>query len=957
MRAALVVLALFVVLTICMTWPLVLHAGASVEDLHDALLNTWILAWDGHALLTDPAGLFDANIFYPYRDTLAFSEIILPQALMALPVTLASGNPVLGYNVALLASFVLCAFAAYLLVLRMTGSRWAGIAAGIVYAFNAYKMSNLAQAQLLAAQWLPLALLYLERTLRPSSREKASRRSLVRSAALLALFVALQALSSFYYAIISAMAVVLAIVAALLARRVRSVAALMRAGLALAMAALLVLPFMLPYLRVESTLGFRRALADSEPFSASLAQYVQALPGSVLYGDLAAQSPVAIGGYPLDSLFPGVITLLLALAGLLAWRRRVHLWLFPTLLAAGAFALSLGPALLLEPGRVLASSPLMPYRLLYLLPGMQALRAPVRFSVLVFLGLSVLAGLAVAALQRGGRARALRWLAAAVLTGLLVADVACLNTARVIPVPVNAEVPDVYYWLAQQPDGVALELPMMGETPQRGLLTQYLSVYHWQRTPDGYSGFVPPKHGEIAYEMQSFPSERSVSLLQGMGVHYVVVHTDLLADWTTRAAGLASYATRIVYEGKFGEAIVYRVEPLPVRAPLQARLYLPDRSSGGHDYVASLVFSGASNAPVVTPPTETVSVEAVWRIAGGAVVQRQSRQAAVPIIVTDVGVAQLPLDQPADGVYSLTVNAQSAGGLTASDSVTVTIGGNAAPVARVIPARLLSGASDKARYQPGDTVHVALRWRALGKVDEYDSVFVRLLDANGQAVAQVDGQPAQGTKPTLLWTPGEEISDDWTLILPIGTPPGIYTLEAGLYLPADLSPRLTLDGANQPVRRLLLGFVRVAQPLVRAGTPPLPLDVAFGDRATLLGYDIEGCTWVELNCHVALGAALKTTLYWRADAEMTVDYTVFVHLADAANKPVAQHDARPQGGAYPTTVWQRGDVVADSHTIDVPRDAAGEFRLLVGLYDAASGVRVPAGTSGDATPLVTVVVR
>ena len=139
---------LFPALSAIFTYPLVLHLADAVEDGQDALLNVWILAWDGHALLTDPLRLFDANIFYPFTRTLAYSEINLSQALLALPATLVSGNPVLGYNVALLLTFVLSGWGMYLLARRLTGSRWAGLGAGIVFAFNAYKLSNLAQIQL-----------------------------------------------------------------------------------------------------------------------------------------------------------------------------------------------------------------------------------------------------------------------------------------------------------------------------------------------------------------------------------------------------------------------------------------------------------------------------------------------------------------------------------------------------------------------------------------------------------------------------------------------------------------------------------------------------------------------------------------------------------------------------------------------------------------------------------------
>ncbi len=217
MRRALAILCVFLLLASGLTWPLSLHLADAAEDHSDALLNVWINAWEQRQLLSDPLRLFDANIFYPYTRTLAYSEIILPNALLGLPVRLATGNPLLSYNLVLLATFVLSGFAAYLLLRRRTGSHWAGLAAGVVFAFNAYKLSNLAQVQLLSLQWLPLALLYLDAALREAGGPRRQR----RNAALLALFCVLQALSSFYYAILSGLALALYLLVFIVSNRRR----------------------------------------------------------------------------------------------------------------------------------------------------------------------------------------------------------------------------------------------------------------------------------------------------------------------------------------------------------------------------------------------------------------------------------------------------------------------------------------------------------------------------------------------------------------------------------------------------------------------------------------------------------------------------------------------------------------------------------------------------------------
>ena len=101
-------LALFVLLAIAHTWPLATNPGGlSRNDTHDTVHHEWILAWDAHQLATDPLHLFDANIFYPERDTLAYSDHLLPQAVMAAPLLWGGASPVLAYNLLLIAGLAL----------------------------------------------------------------------------------------------------------------------------------------------------------------------------------------------------------------------------------------------------------------------------------------------------------------------------------------------------------------------------------------------------------------------------------------------------------------------------------------------------------------------------------------------------------------------------------------------------------------------------------------------------------------------------------------------------------------------------------------------------------------------------------------------------------------------------------------------------------------------------------
>src|SRR5512142_175599 len=97
------VLVLFLLLSLGLTWPLVARAGNALlgtdsNALNDTYFSIWVFGWQARQLILDPLHLYAGNIFYPFPNTLAFSEIILPEALFYLPLGYATGNPVLAYN-------------------------------------------------------------------------------------------------------------------------------------------------------------------------------------------------------------------------------------------------------------------------------------------------------------------------------------------------------------------------------------------------------------------------------------------------------------------------------------------------------------------------------------------------------------------------------------------------------------------------------------------------------------------------------------------------------------------------------------------------------------------------------------------------------------------------------------------------------------------------------------------
>src|SRR5262249_17593761 len=104
------------------------------------------------------------------------------------------------------------------------------------------------------------------------------------------------------------------------------------------------------------------------------------------------------------------------------------------------------------------------------------------------------------------------------------------------------------------------------------------------------------------------------------------------------------------------------------------------------------------------------------------------------------------------------------------------------------------------------------------------------------------------------------------------------------------------------------------------------------------------------------GATLRGELVWSAEATPRIDYTVFVHLV-RDGKLIAQHDAPPRDGAYPTTAWRPGEVVPDAFSLQLPADLApGMATLEIGLYDLRTLRRLPR-PGGDAWNLATIEIR
>ena len=131
------------------------------------------MAWDATHL---GRGWWNANIFAPHPLALAYSEHFLPQGLQALPVYWATNNPILGYNLVFLSTFVLSGLGMFLLGRELTGSRSAGVVAGLAYAFSPFRIASIPHLQVLSSAWMPFVLYGLRRHFSTGRAAPARRR-------------------------------------------------------------------------------------------------------------------------------------------------------------------------------------------------------------------------------------------------------------------------------------------------------------------------------------------------------------------------------------------------------------------------------------------------------------------------------------------------------------------------------------------------------------------------------------------------------------------------------------------------------------------------------------------------------------------------------------------------------------------------------------------------------------
>ncbi len=551
------VFAFFLAIAAWWLRPLTWRLGSQVTSTGDPLITAWRLVWPVQWLLERPAPFLDSNVLYPASAAFARDELTLGQTLFAGPIYALSRNALLAHNITILFTIALSGFTTYWVIWRLLHHRPAALIAGIIIAIAPYHLAQIDHAGLLAVQWLPLVLYFLDRTLR-------YRRG--RDALLLGAFAFLQAIAAGYYAYVTAFLILAYLgYCCVMERRLLTARGLLHAGAALAIAMVLLVPIAVPFWHVAAAAGFARSPTAVEVWSAKPRMWAAATPDNLLYGRFSRR--YSLTWHDEVFLFPGLIAL--ALGGVaLSGHRRMRFRAAALVLALVGFILSLGPVLDLK--RIGGGRVPLPYAALYrFVPGMDALRAPLRIAPLTMLGLALLAAIGWKRLAIGMRRR--HWSRAATYGVTLAVMAGMLGEYATAPIPTVA-VPQldpaftpITQWLATQPPSIVLMLPN-----PRAAVAMTLATATRHRFVNGEAEVRPPTRRALFQRLSAFPDRQSITALEMLGVDLVILdRTGYTAEaWRALPDQIRPFAPDLTLAAPLPNALVYHIAPAAQRFPV-----------------------------------------------------------------------------------------------------------------------------------------------------------------------------------------------------------------------------------------------------------------------------------------------------------------------------------------------------------------------------------------------------
>ena len=558
----------FVLLAILFTYPLVTMMSTRILGTPgDNIYYAWVIGWVKKALFdlqVNPLNVWFLN--YPDGWNLAFTEIAPVQVLIGIPFALLV-NPLFGYNLSMLSTYVLSGVFMFLWIRSVTGKYGVAIIAGSAFATLPYHQAHFLAGHLnvAAIQWFPLYFWALFEILKSEYVKHRVKFSLVAGAAL-----GLIGLASMYYLYMTLLVtLVLLVVNVFFVHkgifRWQYWSSLLWMGL---MALPLVAAAIWPFLALENQVSLperdisvvRLLAASASPLDYILPSTDHFLAGNWVNQHFNRQMWIE------NTLYLGFIPLIFAVIGGIVLKktdRRMTVLLLAVILFAWLLSLGLdfflnGERLQVHlPGflakllnRTETFIPLPGLLLFKYLPFYDRMRSFARFGIFVMLFVQVLMAYGFSYAWENIRSRAVR----AALTLLLLLAVLVEFYPGQYLQSFPAEGRPVDAWLAGQiDDGAVIQFPIE-QVEEQDLV--YATLIHGKPFVGGaFSSFPPQQYQEIKPVMENFPDASSAALLDQLEVTYVIADAVVYGSDPGFISTCEGFG--LVYVDKIGDELVF----------------------------------------------------------------------------------------------------------------------------------------------------------------------------------------------------------------------------------------------------------------------------------------------------------------------------------------------------------------------------------------------------------------
>ncbi len=528
----------------------------SLPNHIDAYLVTWVWSWENYVLPNNPTHLFNANIFAPFEDTLAYTETMLGSFLLAWPILIIFNNIFLAYNIVILLTFAIAGLGMYLLVYSLTKDKLAAFLSALIYAFAPFKLIHSIGHLHLTGMWLPYVFLYLHKFFKKQSWHNSL---------LLTLFIILVFLTGFHYFIFLPVVIAVFLLVNYLSKNFKfNKNNFKKIILSLILSALIIIPIILPYIHLKEKYNFIRSVETVEAYSPDLIDYF--IP-PFLYNHFyinRSHVEMAVG--------PGIVISLLFLLAIYFFSKQKKInqedkrnFIIYSIIIFISFIISFGFYIQLNSSAQYGLPSL--YSLFYaFIPGFDGIRATGRYSVFVLLGLTVLIGYGLYYYFSQQKNIFKKIIIYFLIIFFLFIELSFVPSVSFSEIKISPQLNKFYNWMKLQPDNkIFLNFPIgFGPSTFNNFDAIYVfnSRLHFKKIVNGYSGKNSPNYQNLVVKLNFLGPLKNLSLLKKYKVDYLIYHFDFyknpekIKQWYLSQLALSD---KIKYITHFGNNYIYKI--------------------------------------------------------------------------------------------------------------------------------------------------------------------------------------------------------------------------------------------------------------------------------------------------------------------------------------------------------------------------------------------------------------